>query len=118
MTRIREKTAELLDAIRESDEFIRYEAAKRRIEGCTQEKQTVDAFRLKAYQVSNMTKPEDMESEMKALAVERARVRKDPVVANYLSSEMELCRLLQEVCGEVLSVTDLQIDDFIDYIEV
>lgn len=116
--RIRECLDSLIQAVRESDEYARYEAAKQRIEGCVEEKCAVDEFRLKAYQLSNYTQTEEMPDEMKSLAQERIRVRKDPVVAQYLTTEMEFCRLLQSICGEVLSITDLQIDSFIDSIEV
>ena len=115
---IRECLDRLILAVRESDEYARYEAAKRRIEGCVEEKAAVDEFRRKAYLLSNYTQSDELAEEMKLLVQERIKVRRDPVVAQYLTTEMEFCRLLQSICGEVLSITDLQIDDFIDSIEV
>ena len=116
-SQVKDRLRDLIDAVCLSDEFRRFEAAKERIDGCADEKRVVDDFRRKAYQLSNYTQTEDMPDEIRLLAKERAQIRKDPVVAEYLTSEMELCRMLQGICAEVLSVIDLQLDDFIDFIE-
>ena len=115
---VAESTRQLLEAIRESEVCRRFEAAKRRIEGCEQEKHMIDAFREKAYLLSNNINASEMTDEMDRLAEERQEIRKNPLIAEYLTSEMEYCRMLQAICMEVISAADLQIDDFIDNIEI
>ena len=47
----------------------------------------------------------------------RQQARRDPLVAEYLDSELGTCRLLQEICLDVLSVTDLEIDSLKDLLK-
>ena len=109
---------QLLQTIWECEKYQRFEEAKRRVEGNEEERRQIDEFRRRAYEVSSAPHfGEDCEDQRTLLEM-RAQARKNPLVAEYLTSEMELCRLLQEICGRVMDVTDLQLDAFIDCIEV
>ena len=103
---------ELLDEIRGSETYIRFMKASALMDEKPEKKAKADAFRSWAYELSNSEDPLEPPSRMQALAEERLRVRQDPLCAEYLDSEMALCRMLQSICLSVISVIDLQIEPF------
>ena len=103
---------QLLDEIRGSKEYIRFEKARKRIEGHPEEKEAIDAFRSRSFSLSNSEDPLEPPSNMEDLAKERIRVRENPLSAEYLDAELELCRMLQDICLSVIQVIDLQIETF------
>ena len=107
----------LLEAIRDSAPSKRFETISKRLEGNDELRERIDRFRERTYQVSNTEDPANMLDEMKILFEERRKVRENSLVAEYLSAELELCRMLQHICRDVMSVTDLQLDSFIDRID-
>ena len=115
---VNECMEKLLDAIRTGNTFRRFEEISRRLEGQVDLKERIDSFREKAYQVSNKVDTDDMLDEMRVLFEERRKIRENSLAAEYLSAELELCRMLQHICLEVMSIIDLQIDSFIDRIDI
>ena len=102
----------LLDEIKKSSAYTRFETARMLMEEHPEAKAKVDSFRSWAYELSNTDDPLDPPQQMEELAQERLRVRQDPLSAEYLDSEMDLCRMLQKICLSVISVIDLQIEPF------
>ena len=112
MEEVRAAEERLLEALRESPVLLRFEEAKKQLEGHEEEKQVIDAFRQKAYQLSNTSDPIGALDDVAKLYEERSRVYENPRMAEYLQAEMEVCRMLQLICTHVMEVTDLQIEPF------
>lgn len=115
---VEECTRALLEAIRNSEEYKNFEKAKAQIDGKPEERKKVDDFRRKAYLLQSSDSSIDLLDEMNRLAFERQELRKDEAVANYLSSELAVCRMLQRISLEVMNVTDFQIEALKDIISV
>ena len=117
-TPVDESVQQLLVSIRASEPYRHFEKAKEQIEGHEEEKRMIDSFRRDAFLFSNSVDPLNNVDEMNRLQLRRQEIRKNPLIADYLAAELELCRMLQDICNAVIGITDLQIDDFMDAIEL
>lgn len=116
MDRIKECEDALLQALRSSAVIERFEKAKAAVRDDAGRHETIDSFRGSVLKLQSAPAGADMLSEMKELHRMREQVRQDPLVAEYLDAELSVCRLLQEVCRNVMNVTDLEIDTLKDLI--
>ena len=115
---VAEKKEQLLEAIRSSSTFRRFSDISARMAENEEVKGRVDLFREKVYRAANAREPEDKLDEMQLLFEECREVRENPLAAEYLTAEMELCRMLQQICMDVMTVADLQIDSFMDNLDL
>ena len=115
---VREAEKQLLEALKESPVLQRFEAASKMLEGHEEEKRAIDDFRRKAYLSSNSNDPVGVFEDLEALYEERCRIYQNPRIAEFLQSEMELCRMLQRICTHVMEVADLQIEPFEDTVRM
>ena len=111
---IQEALDKLLLSLKESPEYRRYEEAKKGMQGNDEARMRMDDFRAHAYKVNNSPEHPDPLDDMKELMLERLQVRRETAVDEYLTAEMELCRLMQHICLQILQVTDMEIDGFAD----
>ena len=112
MEQLRRHKEELLEDIRNSAQMIRFEAARISLQGKAEKKEQIDQFRRRVFLAQNSTEPFDLLDEMQVLYRQREQLHKDPLIAEYLNSELELCRLLQEVCNNILQLADVEIETF------
>ncbi len=114
MDQVQERKKQLLEALRGCDEVTRFEKAREAIRGRRDIRERIDRFREQVYTSQNNSSacPEEMLNEMNRLFALREELHKDPLIADYLDSELELCRLLQDICLDVMNVSDLQIGAF------
>lgn len=110
MSRIEELKNELAVAVRESDEYKEYKELADYISRYPDLKRQVDELRRENfyYQVSD-----DIEDPIGATAQldERfADIRRQPMVNRYLSAEMCLCRMVQDICMSVVGSIDFDVD--------
>ena len=118
MNKLNREKERFFEAIRSSNAYDRFERAKEAMKGHDDKKALIDAFRERAYLLSNSTEPLDHMDEMEALFVHRRRIRKDPLIDEYLTAEHEYCRMIQHICAEPMSLSDVQIESFEDRIVV
>ena len=104
----------LVDAVKESLPYRSFTEAKTNIRCHPEKKEQIDAFRKRVFLVQNDNETFDRLGEMNILFQEREKLMQDPLIADYLSTEAELCRMLQKICFDVMNSTDLQIDPFED----
>lgn len=110
MSRIEELKNELAVAVRASDEYKEYKFLADYINRYPDLKRQVDELRRENfyYQVSD-----DIEDPIGATAQldERfADIRRQPMVNRYLSAEMCLCRMVQDICMSVVGAIDFEVD--------
>ena len=55
---------------------------------------------------------------MAELEKEYEELRKDPLVRDYLFTELQMCRIIQRCANEILTSVDLEIENFADVIEI
>ena len=70
----------------------------------------IDDFRRRSFESQGgLSEGDDIESRHR-LFREKQELYSDPLTREYLSSELEMCRMLQELCLSIISVTDLGVD--------
>ena len=105
-------------AIRSSEVYVRFERVKKALEGQDEKKQIIDSFRERAYRLSDSSEPLDHMDEISELFVTRRQIRKDPLIDEYLTAEHEYCRMIQQICNDLIMLSDVQIDAFEERIRV
>ena len=118
MSNIDHEIEAFFETVRNCDIYVRFENAKKAIEEQTEKKAIIDRFRENAYQLTNTAEPLDHADELQDLFVTRRRIRKDPLIDEYLTAELEYCRLIQRICSELFMLSDVQIESFEDRILV
>ena len=109
---VENKKTELLEVLKNSPEVKRFEKARAAIKGRADARERIDAFRSSVYSLHNGPETVDMLDKMNGLFALREELHQDPQIAEYLDSELDVCRMLQKICMEVMNVTDLEIEAF------
>ena len=112
MERVEESKKLLIEAIQGSSPFQRFAQSKERIEGKEELKHRIDEYRKRCYllQTSDSTDPTD--PLLQGFCRDREILKSDPLIEEYLDSELDLCRMLQRISLEIMNVPDLQIEPF------
>ena len=112
MRNVEESKDVLLEAIRESDSFQRFNESKKKIEGREDLKRQIDDYRRRCYLLQSSSSSEELDTEIQKVRTDREILKTDPIIQEYLDSELDLCRMLQRISIEIMNVTDLQIEPF------
>lgn len=115
--RIEKCTKELLEALRECEEYKVFEENKERMKEHPELRAQMDEFRKKVYLIQNSNTPTDMLEEMSKLFKERQEIYKEPMVAEYMEAELHMCRILQKISMEIMGVTKVELEAFNDVID-
>lgn len=103
---------ELKNAIGSSEEYLRFERAKQSLAEFPDLKHQVEEWRRKYYCIQNQDGI-DLFDEVDSLQEEYARIRKNPLIREFLASELLVCHMIQEVYREILDSVDLDLQ-FLD----
>lgn len=110
MGRIEELKDALKDAILESDEYKEYRRLDAYIRRNPDLKRAVDELRRRNFELQYSDAVEDVLSATEELNKEFADVRSQAAVNQYLSAEMCLCRLVQDICMSIVETIDFDMD--------
>lgn len=116
MGTITDKKNELIAAIRDGKIFARYEKARKAIGEYPEKKALADGFREQSYLMA--VEHRDGSEEIRLLLEKRSELTADPVIAEYLAAELDLCRMLQRISMQILNVADLELDSFSESIRI
>ena len=108
MNQVQEATETLIAAIKESEEYNRYQRAKQELRGYPLLKQQADEFRKKNYDMQNSRM--DIFEEADKLQREYAEVINHPVVREYLTAENAFCRIVQQINWQLIENLDFEAD--------
>ena len=90
MSQIEDAMDGLMTAIRNSEEFIRYQAIKEKVHGFPK-------FRKKNYLLQNSQGTVDLYEETDRMENEYREFRKNPMASEYLAAENALCKIVQQI---------------------
>ena len=90
MSQIEDVMDGLMTAIRNSEEFIRYQAIKEKVHGFPK-------LRKKNYLLQNSQGTVDLYEETDRMENEYREFRKNPMVSEYLAAENALCKIVQQI---------------------
>ena len=111
MSQIEDAMDGLMTAIRNSEEFIRYQAIKEKVHGFPKLESQITEFRKKNYLLQNSQGTVDLYEETDRMENEYREFRKNPMVSEYLAAEKAssdqeakdinadnaLCKIVQQI---------------------
>ena len=97
MSQIEDAMDGLMTAIRNSEEFIRYQAIKDKVHGFPKLESQITEFRKKNYLLQNSQGTVDLYEETDRMENEYREFRKNPMVSEYLAAENALCKIVQQI---------------------
>lgn len=104
-------TEALVKMIQVSDEYLAFEEVKKKIEGKPDIKKKIDKYRMDNYVLQNFNETTDLYEKTEKFYEESAELREIPLVEEYLSCELAVCRMLQKIFSTVVDAVDLQIEE-------
>lgn len=108
MDQISEKTADLIVAIRQSNEYKRYQEARQKLHEDPDLERAVHEFRKRNYQIQNSGNI-DLFNEVDHLDWENSQMIKNPVVEEYMAAEIAYCRVVQEINWRLIEGMDFEV---------
>ena len=102
--------AQLTDALRETKEYAAYQRAKEKVNQFPELKAQIDEFRIRNFEIQNLTIEHDKELyyEVEAFEKEYESFRENPLVEAFLSAELGFCRMLQGVNAHLVAELDFE----------
>ena len=110
MERIDELKEEIKEAILTSDEYKEYKKLDNYIKTKPDLKRAVDEFRRENFRLQYSDDVEDVLSATGDLNRRFEDVRQQTMVNRYLTAEMCLCRMVQDVCLSIVEAIDFDMD--------
>ncbi len=104
---------QLVDAIVHSEEYQQYLRIRERVKREPDKEQAIHEFRRRNFALRKDGEHEDLFEESDRLGQEFAQLRSEPLVNDYLASELAVCRLFQKINRTLMEeiVFDLGFDD-------
>lgn len=105
MSRVEECLTDLVTAIQDSNEYRRYHDASNKLHEYPELEAAVHNFRRKNYQIQS-SHDVDIFTQTDILYQEITKMRQHPVVEEYLTAELALCRVVQSVNWKLIEGLD------------
>lgn len=117
MKKVARCTQELTDAIRSSQAYMDFERVKEEIGKNPELRAQLNQFRRKNYELQNEKSGSDWYEVVENFEKQNEEFRKNPLVEEFLSNELELCRMIQKINQAIVDVVQLVIQEFADVID-
>ena len=114
MNQIEACTESLVRAIQESLEYQKFCRIRDEVKKNPELHAKISAFRRHVYEVQNSREPLDMYGEMERITRDYEAFRREPLVEEFLESELRVCRMIQNVTLQVTRAVDLDTEEGIE----
>ena len=104
------KTAELSEAILDSEEYREFLYYLGEIKKQPELYDKVCDYRRRNFELQNMDINDNMFDEVMHFQMENAGIRKDALVNNFLKAELSVCRMLQDITRSISESVQLDTD--------
>lgn len=108
MTELDNAIEELIVTIKDTDRYKRYKREKEKVNRFPELKEQIDTFRLRNFELQNMTNDADLFYKMEEFDREYEKFRENPLVADFLAAELDLCRMMQEVNARLTEALEFE----------
>ncbi len=98
----------LISVIKNTDKYRRYQMEKDKVNRFPELKEQIDIFRKRNFELQNMPSNEDLFYKMEAFDREYEQFMENPIVADFLAAELDLCRMMQDVTGKLTEALDFE----------
>lgn len=103
-------TEALIRGIKESREYREFCEAKMKLAKLPELKKQIHNYRRDTYRLQNFSDEETLYERIQEFNEQHAQFRKNPLVNDYLSSELAVCRMLQRVMANIVESVDLELE--------
>ena len=111
MSQIEDAMDGLMTAIRNSEEFIRYQAIKEKVHGFPKLESQITEFRKKNYEIQNNEMLDNPYDEVNNLFMEYDSIVHDTIVNDFIRAEQKLVRMMKLVYEQMADDLDFDIID-------
>ncbi len=118
MSRIEECTANLIEAVRESREYLHFCELRDEVAKDPELRRQINDFRRQVFELQNSGDSTDAYEEMERISREYEAFRSNPLVEGFLRSELRVCRIIQQVNLDLISSVDLDTKDVIEHLKL
>ena len=87
--------------IKNTDTYQNYMMQVNRVNRQPELKQKIDEFRIKNYELQTSEDSEHLLERMEVFEAEYETFRENPMVDDFLSAELQFCRMLQEIYEDI-----------------
>lgn len=108
--KVRENLKRLVATIKDSQEYRDYREAKEKVERDPVKKKNLDKYRTKVYEIQNSYGERDLYHSIDRIERESEKFRSDPEVDQFLSGELALCRMIQQVNLTLIDELDFDME--------
>ena len=98
----------LIATIRDTDKYKRYKREKDKVNRFPELKAQIDAFRMRNFELQNMADSEDLFYKIEEFEREYEKFRENPLVADFLAAELDLCRMMQDVTARLTEALEFE----------
>lgn len=99
----------LMEAVRSSGEYIRYQQIRERVHRFPELEEQINGFRRRNYLLQNSQGAVDLYEETSRMEQEYREFRKNPMVGEYLEAETALCRVVQQINWTLIEGLDFEV---------
>lgn len=103
---VSEKVEELVNAIKDSTEYRKFQEAEQQVSSVPGLAEKVREFCWNNFELQN-SEAEDLYERMEEFEDRYREFRSDPIVAQYLERELQMCRMLQGINARITDVVEL-----------
>ena len=104
-------TRKLVETITASEEYQNFSKIRDQVREDPELRKRINEFRLLVFETQNTRQPLDMYEEQERICREYEKFRKEPLVEDFLQSELQICRIMQKVAAELTQGLDMDLDE-------
>lgn len=109
MEQIEEVLDELLNAIRNSDEYTRYQKIRKKVHEFPTLEHTLNEYRKQNYELQNSGR-QNLYWEVDKLDEEFPSLKDNAYAQEYLAAELALCRIFQQINWKLVDSLEFDVD--------
>ena len=98
----------LVEKIKCTEQYRAYVREKEKVHRFPELKEQIDSYRLRNFEIQNMTNDEELFFKMEEFEKEYEKFRENPIVADFLAAELSLCRLVQRIYTVITAALDFE----------
>lgn len=109
MDQVKESIDRLVEAIGNSEEFIRFKSIREKVHGFPELERQIMEFRRENYLLQNSQGKVDLFDETDRIEREYKEFRENPMVSEYLSAENDICTIVQQINWRLIEELDFEV---------
>ena len=110
MTELNVAVEKLIDIIRVTEVYKEYERQKEKVNRIPDLKAQIDTFRIRNFEIQNLSDDADVFQKIEDFEREYESFRENPIVSDFLSAELALCRMMQEINIRLTAALDFDLN--------